>query len=175
MLKRRNPRLGLVAGLVACLAIAGTVSASGSTSVLNVWGTMGVWGTYTNFTAQWQASKMTSEGQTYWHVQKFGMDAVVLNGKACTSDICTAWSFNSNAKFLNSAGQQVTSLAPPIGNCYTAAYSSSDRYFSRCGWTSGNDLPLTVTQVKLTWTVSVQRRDGIWVNAWSATKTVPFK
>jgi hypothetical protein len=169
----RLPLRSALLAVVASLAIATNVfAASRTTNVLNVWGTVGLWGGYTNFFADWQVQQWHSEQRTTWLVDHFEMSAVVQNGKNCDPSYCTEWSFGAVASFQNSLGQQITSLAPPTLQCYSASYSSNSKFFAKCGWTLGRELPLSVTKVRLTWTVSVLRPNGTWVNAWGATKTV---
>jgi len=170
--RHRLVRAAVIGALTLSIAVSGTAFAGyGGTSVLNVFGSMGVWGTNTNFFARWKAYQFHAEGTTTWQVEGLEMSALVQNGKACTSDICTDWSFAANARFYNSSGAQVAITTPPIGGCYTAAYGVNDRHFVRCN-PYAVTVPITAKTMKFTWTVSVKRRDGIWVQAWTATKTV---
>ena len=167
---RRLLRLSLA--LLASVALAAPVNAatSGSTSVLNVWGSMGVWGTHTHFFATWQATR-----SSVWLVDDLDMDATVVNGDDCTTIVCTQWSYGASATFLSATGAKVgTVLVPPTGSCHTSVAVPRDRPFSRC-YTNAFGVSLSATKVKFTWTVSVKRRDGLWVPAWSATKTVPIQ
>jgi hypothetical protein len=132
---------------------------------------MGVWGTYANFFSQWSATYWHAEGKTVWLIENLDMDAILQNGKNCSSEICVAWAYGATARFYNSAGVQVGVITPPADNCYASAYSSNDRAWSRCK-RYGVEIASSATTMKLTWTVSVQRRDGIWLQAWSAARTV---
>jgi hypothetical protein len=172
-MRYRRLRHALVAALLASIAVTSTASATGA-SALNVWGTMGVWGTNTNFFASATVSQYHSEGKTVYLVEKFEMSALVQNGKNCLPVICESWQFNANGVFLNAAGQTVGTITPPTGRCNSAAYGANDLAFARCR-VAGYEVPLTANRVRFTWTVSVQRAtDGLWLNAWGATKTIAF-
>lgn len=109
-----------------------------------------------------------------WLIDDLQMDATVQNGMACDANICTEWQFNANARFLTAGGSQVGStLIPPTGSCYSSATDPNARLFKRCQ-SNAIGVSLSATQVRFTWTVSVKRSDGLWLNAWSATKTVPI-
>jgi hypothetical protein len=165
-------RLAVVAGLVASLALSGVaVAADRSTSVLNVWGTMGVFGTHTNFFARWQVTSTTQGGVTVWLIDDFDMDALVINGKDCPPIICADWAFGVKVDFLNSANAVVGTTTLPAGSCYASAISPRSRLFSRCRSTQFG-LVASASKVRMSWTVSVQRADGIWLQAWKASKTV---
>ena len=171
MIRTRLLGLSLAAGMVASVLVAGTAAAASRTAgVANVWGSMGVWGTHTSFLAIWQIT--TTPGGSLYSLDDLQLTADVSSGRDCDPNICKAWVFSANAKFLNGANAQVgATLIPPDGSCYSSAIGPRDRLFSRCKST-----PFTVstaaTKVKFTWTVSVQRPDGQWLNPWSASTTV---
>jgi hypothetical protein len=176
VINRNRVLRSMLAALVLSLMVTQTALAAQRTvSVLNVWGFIGPFGTHTNFFGIWQVREWHGEGEHSWLIEKFHLNALVINGKACDPNFCADWSFGASAKFLNAAGQQLASLVPAPGGCYDAAHSPRDRYFARCGWVFGHEIPRAVTKVKITWTVSVQRHDGFWFNAWGATKTFSLR
>jgi hypothetical protein len=168
-----------VLALALTLMTAGSaLAARRSTVSTDNWGTIGIWGTYTNFSAIWDAVQMTnSSGGKYWQINPMQMSATVSNGKACNDVICGDWAFSVRAEFLNSSGtvlSQLTTSSMPLRSCYSAAYATSSRYFVRCKNTS-TTVSGSANRIRFTWTVSVQRaQDGLWLNAWGNTKTVPI-
>ena len=174
MVVPRFARLALIAGLLASLVFSGTVSAEEeSTSVTGDWGSMGVWGTYADYYARWQVNAIREGGVTKWSIEKFDMDAVLRNGMDCTSLICQNWASSAKVEFLNAAGGVVATRNLPSDNCYSVFQNPRNRHFSRCQ-RAGFGLSLSVTKVRLTWTVSVQNRNGFWSSPWQAVKTVPL-
>lgn len=71
---------------------------------------------------------------------------------------------------LHGSRRAAGSFNLPSDNCYSSALNPANKNFSRCRRT-GYEVPLTTTQVKFTWTVSVQV-GGIWLPIWTTTKQV---
>jgi hypothetical protein len=172
-MKPQAIRLALILGLLASIAMSTTASAAErSTTANEVFGTVGVFGTWTVFKADWDVSKLYNGSTLEWRFTHVGMNATVERGMTCPGEICTEWKFAGNFKFYNAAGVQVGSTHnPPTGKCHTTAVLQGDRFFARCE-TTDFWMPLSATKVKFTWTVSVKRLDGLWLNPWSTTKTV---
>lgn len=167
-------RRATVVGLVAVLAMAAPVAAYPNRTVDGgkVWLTLGVWGSWTTFGASYHITYDQEDGMTWWRLSEFEMWGLVQNGKDCPWFQCTAWSSGMTAKFLNSAGQQLASVALSPGICQAAAYPPRDRYFPHCRmgpW----QISGKVAKIRFQWSVSTKREDGLWLS-WKADKTVPI-
>jgi hypothetical protein len=170
MFRKTSWRLVAALSLALCLAAAAPASAATykSTRVNDVWGTMGVWGTYANFLAEWTYQSHSDGTST---VTKVEMMSDLEYGKDCTEIVCTDWSAGFTASFLTSSGSVITTIHPSGQACYGNAWPGRDRVFWQCRAGAVN-LPPSAYKVKFTWSVSVETGNGIWLTAWSATKTV---
>jgi hypothetical protein len=169
-------RVAALAAVFASVLSPGTVGAATSNhsySVSNVWGTMGVWGDYATFYARWNSRfAYTSNGVKYAVIDGLELSGQLPHGLNCTSDICAAWSFSVKAEVLTNKGVVIgtfTNTQFPATTCYDAIYGPTARHWARCKATTTINDP--DPRLRLTWTISVQRRDGFWVNAWTKTQS----